>query len=1704
MAYIDDLMAQASAAVNAGADRDEVEKRLFQLMQQAGYSPEAPKQPKVDKQTKADYKNTVVPEIVQDMNTVQNSPNPFGRVESGVSTTARTPDDVYFDTTDAQDKANEDDSSLYHLDTPQEATERRQAQRGLLGTAVGSLKGTTATTAQGLLRAVPTDWAQDTASGLKSYAEEQNYNPEHDPNYSPSRRIASIAGGVASAAAPMAAGGIGIGLLGMGQGGAAAERAVDEGASPEQAIAYGTTQGALFPILSKIAPSIGSSLGARVASGAGIGAATGIGQRALSNAIAPESLKQDILDPWALGSDVALGGVFGAAGGKARLRETPSEGPTPRTGDSAIDAGIKAFEDIAKPVEKPTEYEQAAQEAWSGKSEEPVKAEAEQPVQEPTITKEDLAMQLKAAKGSNVDFLDAQMLPDGTLESPFFSKGSVPKAWSDKLQDGTLSVNEVFSDVANNKNGDWHPEISNYAKHVLDLSEKLGGGEAPYKLFSDDDVEHNAYMAQKELENKPQPAGYYSRNENMIRINPDQQSLHVFLHEGTHAVTSRALEAGQQGKLEGASKAAFDRLNDLYHQIKPYVSDAAVDKNTNRPLNQIQTYGLTNLHEFVTELFTNPGFRNHLKSIPFDKVVEGSEGRSKARFVVLRNAYDAVVGAVRNLLGLSPKADNLVDAAISASTDYFNKFDPNSGQIVNGAQNLELPPQMPHQPLPQQPDLARPRGRIESLIREAALAKGNVPELHDVAESAKDIQNVSKLKSTALINTWNKYGKDVDVSHIAEVLENRPNAKLSFQTIQAKSPELAESLKDFMKGRQQGSYDIVNEIMRNPNSTPADYKVGATILKLRNEWLTRSFAANETKQFTPALFRNAEKGNASAVDIINKAKNYLKDKWLPGIADLDQRNITQLRELYRQHVGLDPDQMLAKIPEDMQKQVMINSIASKLSDITDQGQWLENAVRDAAGLTKNDVTGLGAYYKSIRLGDDALATRTKVPQELQKLWGVAEHPIIQAAKSIERQASVYAQLKAQNDFRETGLDSGLLTDKPDTATHTVQLSGDAYGPLQGLYTTPHVAQALHLNRIMSSALSDVLNEAIADTNGRRMVNKALNLAGSTWVGLARIAKANVILGNPGNPIMDFVGSPMERWSNGNFFSPQNGLRGAAAAMRDILPEERTSLHPDNELLRKLGLAESNPIGDMRAGPRAAETMKYLDAVKQSGLTPDVALKKMWEAGKIPVRIYTDLYGLTHSWAKYANFFDEKDFWTDYNNRHNLGWTEDQINDKVADIIKHTNISMNMVPKLIRAADLGGATMLGKYYQQVLVNPIRNIVSVGFKDVKDGIQTSDPKLMLHGLKRIVGSGMYMGIGNAMYAYLAKSALGLVGLAATKLSDDDPRKKYIDQDSFLSSGEPMIVSDKEHPESGEITFNVDRPNPFGPVVQLAHRLTEAIGHVENGDMDAAKQSAGIAARNFKDFFAHNSLIDKIVRVAQGKLPTMASQSPDRYSQELDFLSDYMSPSKANALMTLQSVAIPSVVNKALDSENIQGSTKLKALIASGAGTRKFDVGADIQKYLGHKLNSDITQARQPYMELLKSNIPTKPDKIEDAFKEGLKDVVLPYEKMVAAVDAAKAQGLSDKEVRIRLLKSGLNQEVAGMVLANKPVPVLMMMGDPESTLIQQIQNENDPERKQKLIKQASEKMKVFGGLIKKYRTTTMEQLKDQLGVLDYAGE
>lgn len=150
----------------------------------------------------------------------------------------------------------------------------------------------------------------------------------------------------------------------------------------------------------------------------------------------------------------------------------------------------------------------------------------------------------------------------------------------------------------------------------------------------------------------------YSPKEHSISL--EKGGYNTFAHELLHAVTSQEIFL-QTGRLVGDQSARTNReiIATLADEANTgavaglYRTYDAVVKKLGKEADVYDgkgadVYGLTNIHEFVTEAFTNPEFRKMLSKIPSDS--DSS-----------KTIFDTFMEAVRKMLGLSNEQASLLD-----------------------------------------------------------------------------------------------------------------------------------------------------------------------------------------------------------------------------------------------------------------------------------------------------------------------------------------------------------------------------------------------------------------------------------------------------------------------------------------------------------------------------------------------------------------------------------------------------------------------------------------------------------------------------------------------------------------------------------------------------------------------------------------------------------------------------------------------------------------------------------------------------------------------------------------------------------------------------------------------------------------------------------------------------------------------------------
>jgi hypothetical protein len=1717
---IDDLLGQAIGAIHAGADPKKVNQLLYQEAARRGAdisklsfnlendNPDTP-QPKaptkVDQATKAAYKDAVVPDVVQDLNRFDYAPNKA----RGDALSLEAPRDVGF--VEAATRA---------LNKTQASAATAMAPISYLGAAGSAL--------------VSGDDVPSYDEFLKTIGEvKEDSAPKEGENYGVAGNLGVLGGtltgelsqflgvtkaGRAAEELPQLAS-VGKQFLdklstnvaggatpAVGEAATAYKEAKDDGDDTLSALAKAGKAGLEKEAMFVAPASLEGRIGTRIASGAVAGGAIGASQ---------ELADTGTITPRELLTSAGTGAVFGALGeGPA---EKPSFKSTPdgrvKTGEPAIDAGIKAAEG-AKEGKVPDiddalneEFTKAREEAWGGKLPEDAQPEkaAEKEPEAPKKSVDELVSQAESKK--NVFDIEPTENLDSTISSKpsdaFYDKNATPVRWVEAASKGELSVGDVLNDVVQNPGGAFHPEIVNYARAIKSLSNKLGGSDTRYRMFDDEDPDHSAYMASKALKGEKPPAGYFSPSLNSIHINPEDFNVHTFLHEGTHAVTSKAIEAGRQGKLSPEAQLAYTRLDNVYKAVAAKHTLTEPD-----PYGAHQTYGLQNIHEFVTEVFTNPAFRQHLRSIPIEHI-EGASSRVKAGLGVIKNAYQAVVGGISKLLGLSPKATNVLDAVVSGSTDFFGKVNPAETR-ARPAGNLKLDVQAsPPKSFGGRILDAAKKGYDDltnsdagMLAREALTSKGLN---EDVTNARRTRQGRMALGEIEAIQSANRL-KAITTPENRELVGKALTGDL--KSFRALDPEAQKTVREEYKQNVQRSIDIAKEILAIPNRTPLQENIARKILDDAGKYQADAYAAKLFPKRMKEKYASAEAGAKSPTPTaqqqrdmqdLQDARSYIENYWMPSEDKIDSLKADHRDDVYKYLTGVDPDKKFVGFERAERKVAENAAIKDALRRITNRSGATEQILKEAMGLTRFQKNSMRQYYNNMRNPSDVFSTRGDIPAQLKKLWEPITDPIARNVASIQRQYSYLSNLRAQNQLREEGIKSGIFTEQKGDQTRTEQITGEKMGPLQGLHAAPDVKRALDSVFQTNALTGDLLDAFISDSRG---TNAMMNLAGAVLKPAFKytgIQKALQVIGNGANWVLNAVGSPAQLMATNTLIHPIFTAKGMLDTARLIGTTFRKTLPDDLKDLYKYGVVEYSQIQELHSGGNRKLIEQLLqDAAKKAN--PMAAF--IHAAGKQGLNTVREAYGAMDFYTKVANWHKELDLWKGVNERHGMFKNDEELKQFVSRRVNATNITPSHAPKAVRGIEATGITQFATYYSEIL----RTLKNNGLQAIHDSylaIKLGDARLLTDSILRGAGTVAAGGWHSKFFGAIAGGAATLMGLNASDLPDDDARRKYMSKDNFLSSVDPMLLTDPKHPEAGEYMFDKTRPDPYAPATIFLTTGLSGLNKMVHGDKKGAMQDLSNSWNQMLSLRQSNTLWRTVGKVWNADAPRMAKENPALYDYVSSKLTPYMTSQNADRMMDFMEMPIPgtvknllysNIMNKSMGLDDSKAKSPALAEAQAAGLASQFNVKENISNFIAGKAKDDITKAKSNYADLLKQNYDSDPKRLEKGFKDTLKEASDSYETLRSAVQAAKAQGINNSELTKRLLAAGVSRQMASALKRDLPMKDSFVKAELDRDLKKDlIDSENDPDKRRQARIRFRKNTAIIRHLIGEYKHTDIEELE-----------
>jgi hypothetical protein len=1192
---------------------------------------------------------------------------------------------------------------------------------------------------------------------------------------------------------------------------------------------------------------------------------------------------------------------------------------------------------------------------------------------------------------------------------------------------------------------------------------------------------------------------------------------HTIVHEILHGFTDHVLRGVEDGTITDKHVVAAVKELDTIRK--------ALEDNKERILKDVDPrvarefeYGLTDNHELVSVFYTDKAARNVLSKFTLKGL----------------SALSRIKNAVLDMMGFKAPEGRTVAAQFLDSADKILSYRPQDatlhpGRKIRAAKDTSAPN-------PKEPDLQKARSDVWQTTKAIFAPKGVEPRVSVARERMEGEYALGQIQA---IQAQNRLAKVVTTKNSKDV-----NAALSgdSEALSRLTPEARKVVTDTIARHGDLVIQYAKAWRDNPKATPQDIAHVHEALAAGGKFQTETFQASVAPKAMKGKFQLAQRAQKKidkgvelstrerkAVDDLNSARKYLLSKWFPE--KLDELPTEDLERLYSYHVGQPADKALANVPKADRRNTLINAVGQAVQDNAHKAGAIDNILKSAMNLTdRND--RLRTFYNALR--KRAEMGVEPAPDALRNLWGVVEEPGVRVA---QRTSQLYEQIGRQRSLqqlRDQGLGT-LFSEKPGASPdHTHQIYGSRFGALQGLWTTPDVARTLQSSYAMNFLTGRLVDAITADTTARSLPYLiGHSLLGKAWTTTGQTYKLVNVVGSLGRYVLNAIGSPMQAMSNGNI-NPVHWARGMKLAAESIGTSLKQDMSPMLKDMFRYRQLEYSWIQELKGSEHANQLASLMKQAADSNdplRTFKDALGKLNRGRQITGQIAKELYGSMDIWSKYANWFHHLETWTGYDMRTNdstkaliekygednvrkalIGYSKDapqviaamtpadrKVVERTSDAIKtkvaERNNDMNITPSRAPAFIRGAESVRNNYltYFSEIPRTLGYAVYHGLQDARTGLGLgkgkADAQLAMHGIMQLAGTAAAVYGMRQFTGYLYNTIAGKMGLVSEQLDDNDPRKKYIQNDPYLSSMAPMLFKDPDHPEAGTYIVDVNGPDPYAPITDpLVHKPVEILQKLMAGDKKGAGEILETLGASVKGMLLRDPVLRASENIWNAKAPNLKKTNESLYNDWMAAMMDKgMSIDTANRLLDTMEFVLPGTVKAYLEASGVkEKSERIAKTIAAGIGTRRFDVAEDLTNYLGGKAASDINAARASYMRLLKADFPISDDQVEDAFKTALERAGEPYIKLQDAVYAAKAQDVEDEEIAARLKTAGISKKMIAAILNGDKLTPLMILGDLKTDMKKDLlDNYNDDDSREKAKDRYIKNEERLINLVQKYQ-------------------
>lgn len=304
--------------------------------------------------------------------------------------------------------------------------------------------------------------------------------------------------------------------------------------------------------------------------------------------------------------------------------------------------------------------------------------------------------------------------------------------------------------------------------------------------------------------------GDYNSSSNLTSIHPDYISNHVVLHELTHAAFAKRFRYIESIGSKSEHYSSYRAINNIFEKFKIDAPKA----NERFGLFGDTKYVFTNVHEFVSEAFSNPIIQDALKNMYMPS------GKSY---------FNRIVDYVSKILGMKKNAlDNILDLTNNISKHKYVQSDLFGGLKKHGSETIVQPMH---------------NSNIDKLsIRDAnkAIAHGIDQATNKVVDVAKTVSNVPAIKElSGKVSGVGKVIRDT----LKEVSDTIPPVKQFTDALKAGDESLASAYKNLTSDI---SNDYLVKVYNKLSALTANMQKGSSEIAA----LTRGFTKQLMKDMS--------------------------------------------------------------------------------------------------------------------------------------------------------------------------------------------------------------------------------------------------------------------------------------------------------------------------------------------------------------------------------------------------------------------------------------------------------------------------------------------------------------------------------------------------------------------------------------------------------------------------------------------------------------------------------------------------------------------------------------------------------------------------------------------------------------------------------------------------------------------------------------